>query len=462
MAGVILSPNSVSVTPGGEAVCTVTIRNASAVVDSYEVSVLGDAAAWATVTPASVSLFPGADGTAEIRFRPPRNASMRAGAVDFAVRVGSTQSPDDSVVEEGVATIEPFTEIAARITPRTSEAKRKAKHVVAIDNKGNAPVTVGVHAVDPDEALAFQATPPEVTIEPGETGAISIGVASRKGHARGPAQHRPFQAFVTPSPAGMQPPITLDANFVQKAGMPSFIPVIAAAAVILIAAAIIVPGLTKGGDKGGTFSLTGAAGATSTTVAAAAVEGGEDGAEAEAEVAEGAGGEAAGEDAGGKTDDAGAGGGGSTATTVASSGGGTKPAVTTTVAPNDDETTATTAQSAAPVASTSTVAPTTTAAPTTTTAPPWRQFVGTWQSSAGCVSISAAEPSVTVNGTVNGLSVSGAGSTSDANDLDFISKARRGAQDRFRLSSGSLFVTLNYDPFVKQGSIQFTRVKACV
>ena len=99
MAGVVLSPTSVSVTPGGEAVCTVTIRNSSAVVDSYVVSVLGDAAAWATVTPASVSLFPGADGTAEIRFRPPRNSSLRAGPVDFGVRVSSTQASDDSVAQ---------------------------------------------------------------------------------------------------------------------------------------------------------------------------------------------------------------------------------------------------------------------------------------------------------------------------------------------------------------------------
>ena len=281
MAGVVLSPSSVSVTPGGEAACTVTIRNASAVVESFVVTVLGDAAAWATVTPATVSLFPGSDGTVDVRFRPPRTSSARAGAVDFAVRVAATQA-DDSTVEEGTLTVEPFVDLAAHITPRTSEAKRKSKHVVSIDNRGNAPVTVSVSASDPDEALAFEATPSSVTIEPGETGASSIGVAARSGFARGPAQHRPFQATVMPPAGSVHPPITLDANFVQKAGMPSFVPVAVAAAVILIAAAIVVPGLTKGDDKGGTFSLTGAAGAT-TTIPAASAPGGEADAEAEAE-----------------------------------------------------------------------------------------------------------------------------------------------------------------------------------
>ena len=284
MAGVVLSPSVVSVVPGSDAACTVTIRNSSAVVESYVVTVLGDAAAWATVTPATVSLFPGTDGTAEVRFRPPRASSPRAGSVDFAVRVAATQA-DDSIVEEGTVEIQPFVELTAHITPRTSEAKRKAKHVVAIDNRGNAPVTVAVAAIDPDEALAFEASPASVTIEPGESEASSIAVAARSGFARGPAQHRPFQATVTPPAGSPQLPIALDANFVQKAGMPSFVPVVIAAAVILIAAAIVVPGLTKGDDKGGTFSLTGAGG-SSTTVAAAAAgeETGDAEGEAEAEV----------------------------------------------------------------------------------------------------------------------------------------------------------------------------------
>ena len=290
MAGVVLSPSSVSVAPGGDAVCTVTIRNSSAVVESFVVTVLGDAAGWATVTPATVSLFPGTDGSVEVRFRPPRASSPQAGPVDFAVRVAATQA-DDSTVEEGIVEIQPFVELTAHITPRTSEAKRKAKHVVAVDNKGNAPVTVSVTAADPDEALAFEATPSTLTIAPGDSEAASIGVAARSGFARGPAQHRPFQATITPPAGSTQLPITLDANFVQKAGMPSFVPVVVAAAVILLAAAIVVPGLTKGDDKGGTFSLTGAAG-SSTTVAAASAggEGGETEAEAEVEVASGGGG----------------------------------------------------------------------------------------------------------------------------------------------------------------------------
>ena len=283
MAGVVLSPSSVSVAPGGDAVCTLTVRNTSAIVESYAISVLGDAAAWATPTPASLSLFPGADGTCTIHFRPPRNQSTRAGAVDFAVRIAATQNADDTVVEEGTVTVEPFVDIAARLTPRTSETKRAAKHVVTVDNRGNAPVTVSISATDPDELLAFDADPSTITVDPGETGAVALKVAATSGFMRGPAQHRPFQVTVTPPADNYQLPITLDGTLMQKAGLPKFIPVLAAAAVILVLAAVLLPGLTKNDGGKGTFSLTGASATTAPPTAASEDDAGGEG-EAEAEV----------------------------------------------------------------------------------------------------------------------------------------------------------------------------------
>ena len=341
MAGVVLSPTSLSVVPGGEAVCVVTVRNSSSVVDSYAVSVLGDAAAWATVTPATLSLFPGADGTVQIHFRPPRQSVVRAGTVDFAVRVVSSET-DDSIVEEASLTIEPFADIAARITPRNSEAKRKARHVVTVENKGNAPVTVNVSASDPDEALAFEPSPPTLTIAPGDTAASSISVAARS-RSRGPAQHRQFQATVMPSGGADHAPVILDASMVQKGGIPKFVPPLVAAAIVGAIAIVVVPGLLKDDKGGGTFNLSSASNPTTTAVTAPAAGGEEAEADAEAEAAaEGA-----------------AGGGGGEApvttapakgTTAAASSGG-QAAATTTTAPKAVGQTATTAIPSAPAAS---------------------------------------------------------------------------------------------------------------
>src|SRR5205085_1351849 len=57
-----LSPASVTVEPGRSATCTLRVRNTGTVVDQLTLDVLGDAAAWATVSPPTLSLFPGADG----------------------------------------------------------------------------------------------------------------------------------------------------------------------------------------------------------------------------------------------------------------------------------------------------------------------------------------------------------------------------------------------------------------
>ena len=61
-------------------------------VDQFAFEVLGDAAAWSTVEPSSVSLFPDAEETVQVRFRPPRTADLTAGPVPFAVKVTPNQT----------------------------------------------------------------------------------------------------------------------------------------------------------------------------------------------------------------------------------------------------------------------------------------------------------------------------------------------------------------------------------
>ncbi|MEA3075215.1 MAG: hypothetical protein QOF60_123 [Actinomycetota bacterium] len=334
MAGVVLEPVSVAATPGGMATCSVRIRNTGAVVDAFTVTVLGDAATWATVLPAQLSLFPGSDGTVEVQFALPRSASVTAGPVDFAVRVAASEDPDGSVVEEGVLEVAPFTEINAKITPRTSEAKRSARHEVLVDNRGNAPVEVTLAASDPDELLAFEVRPPSLTVGPGETGRAAVKVMAAKGFAKGADKHRPFEVMVTTASPGV-PPVRLDGNMVQKAGLPRFLfPLIglAVAAAVLV---LVLPALLTKKDESGTLRLANEQ-ATSTVPAgddeaAAAAQAAKDKADADAAAAAeraangkdpgaaGGGGAATGA-AGGATGAAAAGG---AAASTASGGGGT-------------------------------------------------------------------------------------------------------------------------------------------
>lgn len=442
MAGVLLNPTTVAVAPGSANVCSVTIRNSSSVVESFNVDVLGEAAAWATITPANLSLFPGADGVVTVTFSPPRQASVPAGTVDFGIRVAGTQDPADSVVEEGVLDVSPFFELSARMSPRTSESKRRARHVVTVENKGNAPLEVELTAVDPDELLAFDIAPRTITIEPGQPVDVAVKVAARKGFARGPAKHLPFQAVVRPvNDTTSAMPVTLEGAMSQRAGMPKFVPVLAAAAMIVVLAAIVLPGLTNKDGSSGTFSLTGNSGAAGGQVEGAAADAAsEDGvaaeegeAQADAEEAAEAAAEAASGDApaaGGSSNDAGGGttgaassgaaapSGGTAPSPGAASGGGGEPAAEGATGGDAPPQTAPPAEpSPAPSPSPSPApAPAPAPAPSASRA---ERFVGAWVNGTSCLQISIAGKSMEVT-TYSGArrGDTGFGSVADAENDD--------------------------------------------
>jgi len=72
--GVITSLTTADLTveAGARAVATIRVRNTGSIVDRFDIDVVGVTASWATVDPASLSLFPGAEGTATITFAPAR------------------------------------------------------------------------------------------------------------------------------------------------------------------------------------------------------------------------------------------------------------------------------------------------------------------------------------------------------------------------------------------------------
>ena len=103
-----------------------------------------------------------------VTFTPPRAHGTPAGDVAFGVRVFSREDPAGSTVEEGVITIAPFSEIGSEIVPRTcARPARKARYEVAVDNRGNVPVTTELLGTDPDQLIRFEINPSMITCEPG-------------------------------------------------------------------------------------------------------------------------------------------------------------------------------------------------------------------------------------------------------------------------------------------------------
>lgn len=223
--------------PGGEATCSVLIRNSGKVVDQFTVSVVGDAQRWARVEPQVANLLPGAETTVVVRFSPPRTADVPAGEVPFGVRVVSREDPDGSVVEEGTLDISPMTDVHIELAPRRAWGRLGANFEVVVDNGGNRPMDVQLVASDPDEQLRFRLVRSDLTLEPGTTAFVGLRARPFDHFLRGPDRTFPFHVAVT----GAGPvPISTEGAMIQRALLPKWLlPLLALLVAALIALAAL-------------------------------------------------------------------------------------------------------------------------------------------------------------------------------------------------------------------------------
>ncbi|HEX2851024.1 MAG TPA: hypothetical protein VHN98_10745 [Acidimicrobiales bacterium] len=219
-ASASLTPASVTVVPGSEAAAEIRVRNTGSVVDEFTIDVVGDAAAWATVEPPQVSLFPGADATARVVFRPPRDASVAAGSVPFGVRVASKEDAAGSITEEGTIEVGAFALVTLELVPRTVRGRKAAATEIAIDNRGNAPANLTLSAGDADKLLAFDIADPGLALPPGTAAFSKLRIRPVSRFRRGPAQTRMYHVVAEQDG---QPVATADGMMMQEATEPPWL-----------------------------------------------------------------------------------------------------------------------------------------------------------------------------------------------------------------------------------------------
>jgi len=218
-AAAILDGKVLAVNPGEETTASIRVRNIGQVVDQFTLSVLGDAQPWSTIVPPSLSLFPGAEGSATITFRPPKNAEIPAGPLPFGIRVDSKEDPAGDVVEEGNLEIGAFIDTYAELAPRTSRGSRASNHDLAVDNRGNLRLNAQITASDPDKALDFDINPPSVVADPGTAALSKIKVKPRKRFWRGTPKTHPFRVEVL-SPGASA--VGVDGTMLQEQMLPGW------------------------------------------------------------------------------------------------------------------------------------------------------------------------------------------------------------------------------------------------
>jgi len=236
----VLSANSLHVEPGAEVVATVAIRNTGEVVDRFHVEVLGDAAQWATVTPPNLPLFPNAEGSVTVSFRPKRSPTALAGTWPFGVRIASEVDPRSATVEEGTLEIDAFTQLNAELSPQISHGRRVGRHQIACDNYGNTPLRLTFAGADPENTLRFRFRPAIVVAQPGTATVVRLGVRPRRRYLTGQAKTHEFRIVVQAKDA---PPASLSGSMVQTALAPKWLFAVVAPliALLVVAAVLLIP-----------------------------------------------------------------------------------------------------------------------------------------------------------------------------------------------------------------------------
>jgi hypothetical protein len=112
--------------------------------------------------------------------------------------------------------------LGAELVPSASQGRKRGKHDVAVDNRGNARLPVSLQAFDEEDFLRFELDPPQLDTSPGTAGFSKLRVKARKGFWLGPVQTHPFQLVATSD--GQVEPKTVAGTFLQKPRIPRWLP----------------------------------------------------------------------------------------------------------------------------------------------------------------------------------------------------------------------------------------------
>ncbi|MDQ1007786.1 hypothetical protein QFZ82_002271 [Streptomyces sp. V4I23] len=239
----LLDASPAPVLPGEEARIPLEIRNGGNVVEAYSFEVLGPAADWSVVEPATLSLNPGTSGQVELVVRPPRDTTVPPGELTYGVRVLPQEQPQYATVPEGVLHIRPYADFTAELTPRLGQGRTGARFQVALDNRGNYPLSVALSGKDQGDLLKFGLPSQATVVEPGRAAFVKLPVKPRRWMWRGVAVPHVFQVIAAPSPgpegAPEVAPEPLDGSLLQR-------PIVSAGLLKLLIALLVLLGVLAG------------------------------------------------------------------------------------------------------------------------------------------------------------------------------------------------------------------------
>ena len=203
---VILGTDRIAVGPGEQARLPVRVRNQSRRVESYRVDVVGAAATFARVEPATVSVLPGREAELSVLFNPPGGATAPSGTVPFAVRATSEVEAAYSAAAEGSLELAGVTGLQMWAANNEASGRWSGGYVLEFANQGNAPTRLAVSGRDPAAALKVSVEQELIELSPGGRTTTSLKAKARHPFLRGSPQNRTIEVRCRKVPFGVLPP----------------------------------------------------------------------------------------------------------------------------------------------------------------------------------------------------------------------------------------------------------------
>lgn len=243
--------------------CEVRVSNTGPADDEFSVAIDPEAAQWGWVTPPTVAVLAGGEGSVKVLFRLPKAPKPPAGHLPFTVTVTSVRDKAVSTVAEGTVDVAPVIDLLATINPITAQGAGPSEHTVALSNRGNGPVRARLRPSAGTDDLDIQVEPATLEAPPGATATARVTVTPKHRLRKGTVE-RPFRLVAD---VDGQEPLTVEGRLTQEGARSGRTALVAAVVVVLL----VIGGLAfaMGGADDDPGSAPGATGAPTASGAAA-------------------------------------------------------------------------------------------------------------------------------------------------------------------------------------------------
>jgi hypothetical protein len=198
----VLSDTRLHAAPGQEVTTVVTIRNRGRGGEDNQLALLGPAGSWGRVMPPVIALPTAGEAQAKIAFVPPIVPPAPASDIPFAVRCFSQADPTRSTVAEGVLTVDPVSDITFDVQPTVVRARWSSRHVIRVENRGNATAELTPMIVNAERGLSFAMSPQLVRMPASGRESVLFKARTRRPKLLRKPTVRTFDVFFAPVTAG--------------------------------------------------------------------------------------------------------------------------------------------------------------------------------------------------------------------------------------------------------------------